>query len=130
MKRTVILYCTLEGTVSRDFLLQVFFHESSYPKPLKIILGSFRIFSKIHGDIRKSKYTTGINDTVGKSAIDINDTGGKFSTGVNGNGVNLSINSTVLLKGVQTKNTKSQKSRCTVPLKHFKLAPYYYEHIQ
>jgi hypothetical protein len=70
---------------------QVFFHESSNPMPLKITLGSFQMFSKIHGDIRKSRYTTGINDNVGKSAIGINDTGGKFSTGVNGDGVNLSI---------------------------------------
>ncbi len=37
----------LKGTVSRDFLLQVFFHESPSPKPLKITLGSFQIFSKI-----------------------------------------------------------------------------------
>jgi hypothetical protein len=32
-------------------------------KPLKITLGSFRIFSKIHGDLRRSRCTTGINDT-------------------------------------------------------------------
>ncbi len=38
--------------------------DSSCPKPLKITLGSFRIFSKIRGDIRKSRFTTGINDTV------------------------------------------------------------------
>jgi hypothetical protein len=43
-----------------------FFHESSSPRPLKITLGSFRIFSKICGDIRKSRCTTGINDTGGK----------------------------------------------------------------
>ncbi len=36
-----------------------FFRESSSPKPLKIILGSFQIFSKILGDIRKSSCTTG-----------------------------------------------------------------------
>ncbi len=36
----------LKGTVSRDFLLQIFFHESSSPKPLKIILGAFWISSK------------------------------------------------------------------------------------
>ncbi len=47
-----------KGTVSRDFLLQVFFHESPSPKPLIITLGSFQI-SKIHGDIRKSRCTTG-----------------------------------------------------------------------
>jgi hypothetical protein len=33
----------LKGTMSRDFFLQVFFHESSSPKPLKIALGSFEI---------------------------------------------------------------------------------------
>jgi hypothetical protein len=43
-----------------------FFHESSSPKPLKIALGSFQIFSKILGDIRKSRCSTSINDTGGK----------------------------------------------------------------
>jgi hypothetical protein len=42
----------IKGTVSCDFVPQVFIFESSSPKPLKITLGSFRIFSKIHGDIR------------------------------------------------------------------------------
>ncbi len=36
------------------------------PQPLSIPLGLFQIFSKIHGDIRKSRCTTGINDTGGK----------------------------------------------------------------
>ncbi len=83
----------LKGTVSRDFLLQVFFHESPSPKPLKIKVGSFRIFSKIRGDIRKSRCTTGVSDTGGKLppvkvhhrcqrhrsqiATGVNDTGGK-----------------------------------------------------
>jgi hypothetical protein len=35
---------SLKGTVSRDFLFQVFFHESSSLKPLKITLGSFQFF--------------------------------------------------------------------------------------
>jgi hypothetical protein len=35
-------------------------------------------FSKIRGDIRKSRCTTGINDTGGKFATGVNDTGGKF----------------------------------------------------
>ncbi len=73
-------------------MLQVFFHESPSPKPLKITLGSFQIFSKIRGDIRKSRCTTGVNDTGGKFAAGvnrrqiaagINDTGGKFATGIN-----------------------------------------------
>ena len=41
-------------------------------------LGSFRIFSKIRGDIRKSSCTTGVNDTGGKFATGVNDTGGKL----------------------------------------------------
>ncbi len=55
----------VKGTVSRDCLLLDF-------------LGLFKIFLKIRGDIRKSRCTTGINDTGGKFAIGINDTGGKF----------------------------------------------------
>ncbi len=64
--------------------------------PLKIALGSFRFFSKIHGDIRKSRCTTGVNDTGGKFATSVNtggkiatgiDTGGKFATGINDTGV-------------------------------------------
>jgi len=42
------------------------------PSPRESHLGPFRIFSKIRGDIRKSRCTTGINDT-----------GGKFATGLN-----------------------------------------------
>jgi len=47
--------------VSRDFLHQIFL--SSSPKPLKITLASFQIFSKFCGDIHKSRCTTGINNT-------------------------------------------------------------------
>jgi hypothetical protein len=43
-----------------------FFDESVSPQPQSIALGLFRIFSKIRGDIRKSRCTTGINDTGGK----------------------------------------------------------------
>jgi len=51
--------------VTQDFA-SGFFHESSSPKPLKITLGSFQIFSKIRGEIRKSRCTNGIDDTGGK----------------------------------------------------------------
>jgi hypothetical protein len=37
---------------------------------------------KIRGDIRKSRYTTGINDIGGKFATGFSDTGGKFITRV------------------------------------------------
>jgi hypothetical protein len=60
---------SIKGTVSRDFLLLVFFDESVSPQPQGVPLGPFRIFSKIRGDIRKSRCTTGVNDT--------GDTGGK-----------------------------------------------------
>jgi hypothetical protein len=35
-----------------------FFHESSYPETLKIPLEPFRILSKIHEYVRKSRYLT------------------------------------------------------------------------
>ncbi len=101
------LVCKLKGTVSRDFCFK-FFHESPSPKPLIITLGSFRFFSKIRRDIRKSRCTTGVNDIGGKllpvlttpaanlppvsttptanfatSSPCVVDTGGKFATGVN-----------------------------------------------
>jgi hypothetical protein len=50
--------------------------------------------TKIRGDIRESRCTTGINDTGGKYAAGINDTGGKFATGVNDAGGKLSSVST------------------------------------
>jgi hypothetical protein len=81
--------------VSRDFCFW-FFHESVSPQPQGIPLGPFQFFSKIRGDIRKSRCTTGIdtggkltpgvNDTGGKfchSFASVVDTGGKFATGVN-----------------------------------------------
>jgi hypothetical protein len=54
-----------KGTVSRDFLLLIFY-ESVSPQPQSVLLGPFRIFSKIHGDIRSSRLTTGVADTGGK----------------------------------------------------------------
>jgi hypothetical protein len=39
-------FTVVKGTVSRDFLLLVFFLESVSPKPLIIPLGLFQIFSK------------------------------------------------------------------------------------
>ncbi len=69
---------SLKGTVWRDF-----FHESSFSKPLKITLGPFLFFSKIHGDICKSRFTTVNNNIDGKFATGVNNTGGNFSAGVN-----------------------------------------------
>ncbi len=54
---------TFKGTVSRDFLLQVFFHESSSPKLQKITVGFFRIFSKIRAVIFISEGAPPISTT-------------------------------------------------------------------
>ncbi len=48
------------------------------PNPQSSPLGLFQIFSKIPRDIRKSRCTTGINNTGGKFATGVNDAGGKF----------------------------------------------------
>ncbi len=56
------MFPAVKGTVSRDYLLLFFFLN----QPLIIILGLFRIFSKIRGDIRSLRFATGVNDTGGK----------------------------------------------------------------
>jgi hypothetical protein len=62
-------FSQLKGTVSRDFLLQVFFMNNLSPVPENNI----RVISNILGDILISRCTTGINDTVGKVAIGTSD---------------------------------------------------------
>jgi hypothetical protein len=68
------------------FFASGFFHESVSPQPQSIPFRPFQIFSKIRGDIRESRCTTGVNDTGGKIAAGINNTGGKFATSVNDTG--------------------------------------------
>jgi hypothetical protein len=95
------------GTVSQDFLLLVFFHESVSPQPQSIPLRPFRFFSKIRGDIRQGSTPVSMTpeaklppllttpaanlqpvsttpaanfSTIFASVVD---TGGKFATGVN-----------------------------------------------
>jgi hypothetical protein len=60
-----------------------FFSGILFPKPLKITLGSFQTLAKICGDIHKSRFTTGINDTYDKIAAGVVDTSRKFAVGVN-----------------------------------------------
>ncbi len=56
---------SLKGRVPRDFQLQVSW--ISFPQTPEYTIGTFRIiFSKIHGDIRSSRCTTGVIDTGGK----------------------------------------------------------------
>jgi hypothetical protein len=65
---TVIQYSVkfVKKIVPRDFLLQVYFMESSSPKP-PIYQNSFiSNFTKIRADIRSSRCTTGVVDTGGK----------------------------------------------------------------
>jgi hypothetical protein len=76
----------LKGTVSRDFLLLVFFMNQFPPPSQSIPIRPFQIFSKIRGDIRESRCTTGINDTGGKFASGVNDTGGKIAAGISDTG--------------------------------------------
>ncbi len=83
----------LKGQCHAIFCFRVF-HESPSPKPLIITLGSFRIFLKIRGDIRKSRCTTSVNNTGGNlppvsSTTSVNDTGGEFATVVNDTGSKL-----------------------------------------
>jgi hypothetical protein len=55
----------VKGTVSRDFLLLVF-SRSSFPSAPEYSIKTVMNFSKIRGDIYKSRCTTGINNTGGK----------------------------------------------------------------
>ncbi len=59
-----------------------FFHASVSPQPQSIPLEPFQTVSKIRRDIRKSRCTTGINNTSGKFATRVNDTGENFATRV------------------------------------------------
>jgi hypothetical protein len=91
----------LERDSLTRFFASGFFHEYSFSKPMKI---SFKIFPKILlGDIRKSRYTTGINDTNGKFAAGVTYTrvksaaGVKFAAGVNDNSGYLPLVSMTLV---------------------------------
>ncbi len=73
---------TLKGQCHEIFSFW-FFHESVSPQHQSIPFRPFWIFSKIRGDIRESRCTTGINVTGGKFATGANDTGGKIAAGIN-----------------------------------------------
>ncbi len=60
------LFFPLKRDSVTRFFATGFFLESVSPKPLTITLGLFRIFSKFRGDIRSSRFATGVNDTGGK----------------------------------------------------------------
>jgi hypothetical protein len=62
------MFDTVALSLERDsvtrFFSSAFCHQSSSPKPLKISIAPYRKnFDKSVGDIRKSRFTTGVNDT-------------------------------------------------------------------
>ncbi len=65
IREILLMVLPIKGTVTK-FFASGFFHGSPSPKTPKTTLESFQIFSKIRGDIRKSRCTTGINDTGGE----------------------------------------------------------------
>ncbi len=75
--------------MSRDFLLQAFFHESPSPKPVKITLGYFfyfyrkfaAIFTSQRYQPNQCQFATSVNNTSGKFATStayVVDIGGKL----------------------------------------------------
>jgi hypothetical protein len=79
LKKGRLLLHDLKGQCHEIFCFR-FFSWITFPQApdTVITLGSFRIFSKIRGDIRKLRCTTGVNDTGGKFATSVSDTGGKL----------------------------------------------------
>jgi hypothetical protein len=92
-----------KGTVSRDFLLLVFFMNQFPPSPRVFHLDRFeffRNFAEIFASQGAPPVSTtpvanfssifaSVLDTGGKFATGVNDTGGKFATGVNDAGGKL-----------------------------------------
>jgi hypothetical protein len=87
----------LKGTVSRDFLLLVFFINQFPPQPQSIPLAPYHfeffflknsrryLQVKVHHRYQRQR----INDTGGKIATGNNDTGGKFASGVSNTAANF-----------------------------------------
>ncbi len=50
----------VKGSLTRDFQLQVFFPETVSSGPFSKPRGPFRIFPNIRGNIRKSRFITGV----------------------------------------------------------------------
>jgi hypothetical protein len=77
LAKTMRLY---RDSVTR-FFASGFFHEAVSPQPQSIPCG----------DIRKSRCTTGLNDTGGKFATGDNNTFGNFAAGINDTGGKFAI---------------------------------------
>ncbi len=100
----------VKGTVSRDFFASGFLHQPVSPNPR----GPFRVFSKIRGDIRKSRCTTGINDTGGKFCHQFRQCFARCTTGINDTGGNLPLVSTtpVAICKASRASCKASRARC------------------
>ncbi len=73
--------CLIKRTVSRDFLLLVFFMNQFPPSPRVFHLDRFEFcgkFAEIFTSQGAPPVSTGINDNGGKFATGISDSGGKF----------------------------------------------------
>jgi hypothetical protein len=83
-----LLYLQFKGTVSRDFLLLVFY-ESVSPQPQSISLKRFEFFRKF-AEVLASQGAPPVSTTPAEnfatSSLCAVDTGGKFATGVNDTG--------------------------------------------
>ena len=75
-------YSYNKGTVSRNFLLLIFSMNQFPPRPRESHQDRLK-FSKIRGDIRSSRLTTGVADTGGKWKIFINFVGTPLDSRVN-----------------------------------------------
>ncbi len=72
--------------IKRIFCFRLFSGIIFPQAPENPIRGILDLFAKICRDIRKSRCTTGINNTGGKFAAGVNYTGGKFATGISDTG--------------------------------------------
>ncbi len=64
----------------------MFFYESVSHLPLNILLGPFRFFTKICGDLRNFMFITGVKDTGDTLLTSVNYTSDKLFTSVNDTG--------------------------------------------
>jgi hypothetical protein len=85
-QHTVVYFLTIKALKGQCHEIFCFwcFSWISFPKPQSIPLRPIQIFSKIHGDIRKSRCTPVTNFST--SFISVVDTGSKFATGANNTG--------------------------------------------
>jgi hypothetical protein len=70
----------IEKGVSHEIFDFRIFSRISFPLPPEYLMGSFRIFMKIRGRIRKFVFSAGVNETGNKLFSGVNDTGDILSS--------------------------------------------------